>query len=68
MHTYTDFTYSFDSSNKKVVIITPAPSDLFVGDKGKQRILDNGEILGEYSVYKAEGFLNALERDVIAKN
>ena len=68
MHTYTDFTYSFDSSNKKVVIIDPAPSDLFVGDKGKQRILDNGEILGEYSVYKAEGFINALERDVIAKN
>ena len=29
---------------------------------------DNGEILGEYSVYKAKGFINALERDVIAKN
>lgn len=59
------FEYAFESENKKLLLIVPAPRETFVGENGRRRPLDTGDSLGEYKVFYKNGFLRSLELDVI---
>ena len=58
----TTFKYDFESDGKKILIILPVPKKLF---SSMGRVLDVGDKVGEYKIYTATGFLNALERDCL---
>jgi len=58
----TTFKYDFESDGKKILIILPVPKKLF---SSMGRALDVGDKVGEYKIYTATGFLNALERDCL---
>lgn len=60
----TTFRYDFESDGKKILIILPVPNKLF---SSMGRALDVGDKVGEYKIYTATGFLNALERDCLDK-
>ena len=60
----TTFKYDFESDGKKILIILPVPKKLF---SSMGRVLDVGDKVGEYKIYTATGFLNALERDCLDK-
>ncbi len=52
--------------NRKIVIALPVPKNIYVSVNGsKPRPADTGENVGEYTLYSASGFLNALERDIL---
>ncbi len=58
--------YAFESKEKKLVIVVPAPAKIFAGEaNGKAREIDTGEILGDYQIFSGSGFLGALERNCI---
>ncbi len=58
------FRYDFEGDGKKILIILPVPKKLF---SSMGRSLDVGDKVGEYKIYTATGFLNALERDCLEK-
>ncbi len=62
----TDFTYTFESENKKILIILPIPKKIFASIRGaKLSEADTGERLGEYIIHSSTSFLNSLERDCL---
>lgn len=58
--------YSMESrpdSCKKIIIVLPVPKNIYVSVQGSSpRSADTGEKIGQYTLYNATGFLNALER------
>lgn len=64
-HFMSKIDYSFESENKKTVIVLPMPRSIFASVKDSPpRPADNGEKLGEYTLYSASGFINMLDRAV----
>ena len=59
----TTFRYDFEGRGKKVLIILPTPKRVIHAEGG--RSLEIGDKVGEYTVYTATAFLNALERDCL---
>ncbi len=59
------FEYAFESENAKILIISPAPKEMFVGENMRRRRADTGEKLGEYTLFNEKGFLRSLELDVM---
>ena len=60
---YSKYDYQFESDAKKCLIITYIPKNCYFKDfSGRMRKIDTGEKIGEYTVFSAGGFLNALER------
>ena len=54
-----------DHSNgaRKIIVVLPVPQNIYVSVGGSApRAADTGEVLGEYILYTATGFLNAIER------
>ncbi len=65
-HIMSQFDYSFESEEKKLIIVLPSPAKIFAGDtNGKARMIDTGEILGAYQIFSGSGFIGALERNCI---
>ena len=65
---YSKDNYSFESEAKKCLIITYIPKQCYFKDEnGRMRKIDTGEKIGEYTVFSASGFLNALERACLDK-
>ncbi len=49
--------------SKKIVIVLPVPQNIYVSvDGSAPRVADTGEVMGDYTLYTATGFLNALDR------
>ena len=59
------FEYAFESENTKILIVSPAPKEMFVGENMRRRRADTGETLGEYKLLNEKGFLRSLELDVM---
>lgn len=63
---YSKYDYSFESDTKKCLIITCIPANCYFKDSsGHMYKIDTGEKIGEYTVYSADGFLGALDRDCL---
>ena len=60
--------YRFESQYKKVLIITPVPKKLFSTFDRISFELDNGDRVGEYTIFSGGGFLGALERDCVDRS
>lgn len=57
--------YDFESKNKKVIVVLPMPRHIYASVKeSPPRPADNGEKVGEYTVYSASGFLNMIDREI----
>ena len=62
----TQFDFGYESKNRKILILLPTPKKFLLSIGGFQpRGGDVGEKVGEYTVYNATGFLNALDRDTL---
>jgi len=59
--------YRFESRYSKVLIITPVPKKLLSTSGHVTFELDNGDRIGEYTVFSGGGFLRALERDCVER-
>ena len=59
------FEYSFESSNTKILIISPAPKEIFLGENYVRRRIDTGDSIGKYKLFNEKGFLRSLELDVM---
>ena len=59
----TIFRYDFESNSPKILIILPTSKRVIHSESGRD--LDVGDRVGEYTVYTATAFLNALERDCL---
>lgn len=59
------FEYSFESSNTKILIISPAPKEIFLGENHVRRRIDTGDSIGKYKLFNEKGFLRSLELDVM---
>ena len=57
--------FAFSGEGQKVLIINPVPRKVFGSHLDKTWPLDNGDRVGEYRVYTATAFLNALERECL---
>ena len=58
--------YTFDSENEKILIVLPIPKNIYVATAdSKPRPADTGDVVGDYKIYNATGFLNGLERGSI---
>ena len=57
--------FAYETDGKKIVILNPVPKHIYISNKGRRYELDNGDTVGNYKLFTASGFLNALERDVL---
>ena len=63
---YSKYEYSFQSEEKKCLIITCIPAECYFKDaSGYMRKIDTGEKIGDYTIYSTRGFLSALDRDCL---
>ncbi len=54
--------YTFEADGKKVLIINPVPKRVIASVQGVEKDMDNGDKIGEYSVFTGNAFLRLLER------
>jgi len=56
--------YAFEGKKEghKILLLNPVPSRAILGE-GNRHNADNGDMIGEYSVYAGSAFLNALKND-----
>ena len=65
-HFMTRFDFGYEGDGKKILVLLPTPKKFFVSADGSSpRLADVGEKAGEYTVYNAFGFLNALQRGIL---
>ncbi|MCH5183517.1 MAG: hypothetical protein J1E00_04995 [Oscillospiraceae bacterium] len=57
--------FGFEADCPKVLILNPVPLQVVKFEGSKAIQLDNGDIVGDYKIFSATAFLNALERDVL---
>lgn len=66
LHVNTRIDYRMEGDGKKLLIVLPVPERIYVSTEGSTpRPADTGEVLGEYTLYTATGFLGALERNIL---
>ena len=66
LHMNTLIDYRMEDKGKKIVIVLPVPQKIYASIGGSTPApADTGEVLGEYTLYTASGFLGALERDIL---
>ena len=61
------FDYSLESSNKKILIISPTPKHAFVTEGDKEKRLFTADKLWDVVLYESDGFVGALERDCLGR-
>lgn len=54
--------YTFEADGKKMLIINPVPKRVISSVKGLEKDMDNGDKIGEYSVFTGNAFLRLIER------
>ncbi|MBQ8747231.1 MAG: hypothetical protein IJZ08_05120 [Clostridia bacterium] len=59
------FTFGYTSEDKKILIVSPVPKKVILRDRGRTHTMDNGDYVGDFRMYTATAFLNALEREVL---
>jgi hypothetical protein len=59
------FEYAFESENHKILIISPTPREMFLGENMHRRRVDTGDSIGEYKLFNENGFLRSLELGVL---
>ena len=59
--------FAFESKYPKLIIVNPVPARLFVGHPDHSMPIDVGSRVGEYRIYNASGFMNAIERDCVER-
>ena len=59
------FTFGYSSEDKKILIVSPVPKKVIQRDRGRTHTMDNGDYVGDFRMYTATAFLNALEREVL---
>ena len=57
--------YTFEADGKKLLLLNPPPKFVKIAYKGITRDADNGDHIGDYTIYSANAFLRALERDAV---
>ena len=55
--------YTFEADGHKILIINPVPKRVLRKICGATREMDNGDKIGEYTVYTGNAFLRALKRE-----
>ena len=66
LHMNTLIDFRMEDEGKKIVIALPVPNRIYASVGGSTpRPADTGEVIGEYTLYTATGFLGALERDIL---
>ncbi|MBQ7380261.1 MAG: hypothetical protein IJW70_11370 [Clostridia bacterium] len=66
LHMNTLIDFRMEGDGKKILIVLPVPEKIYVSTEGSTpRPADTGEVLGEYTLYTATGFLGALERGIL---
>ncbi len=63
----TGFKFGYESQNEKIIIVNPVSKYTCTVDHGRVFVLDNGNKVGDYSIYTAGSFLRNLERDCLGK-
>lgn len=61
----TQANYTFEADGKKLLLLNPPPKFVKIAYKGITRDADNGDHIGDYTIYSANAFLRALERDAV---
>ena len=59
--------FGYESEHKKILIMNPTPKTIQTERGGKTYPLDNGFAVGEYKIFTASAFLNALQLDTLDK-
>ena len=59
------FEYAFESNNAKILIISPEPKEMYLGENYRRRNVSTGDTIGKYKIFNENGFLRSLELDVM---
>ena len=60
------FDYRFEAEGEKILLFNPVPKFLFrKAENGSFGHMDNGDTIGEYTVFSGNSFLRSLERDCV---
>ena len=54
--------YTFEADGKKMLIINPVPKRVISSIQGLEKDMDNGDKIGDYTVFTGNAFLRLLER------
>ena len=66
LHVNTRIDYRMEGDGTKILIVLPVPDKIYVSTEGSMpRPADTGEVLGEYTLYTATGFLGVLDRGIL---
>lgn len=57
--------YTFEADGKKLLILNPPARFVKISRQGSMKDADNGDHIGEYSIYSSNAFLRALDRNAI---
>lgn len=61
------FNFGYESKNKQILIINPVPFKVWLQTQGKLLLLDNGDQVGNFSMYAGSAFLNSVRRGDLDK-
>ncbi len=59
--------FAFESELPKIVIVNPIPVKIYAGHPDYSMAIDAGSKVGDYRIYNATGFMNAVERDCVER-
>lgn len=62
------YDFDFESAHKKICLVVPVPKVISAGNEQWNRPIDTGVRVGDYRIFSASGFLNALKRDCVEKD
>ena len=64
-----DFTYDyqFEGEGTKILILLPAPIEVFVSGYNVTQLASSGSRIADCTIYGGTDFLNALERNVLGR-
>lgn len=57
--------FAFESKYPKLIIVNPIPTKIFAGHPEHSMPIDVGSEVGEYKIFNASGFINAVDRDCV---
>ena len=57
--------YTFEADGKKLLILNPPAKFVKISHKGALKDADNGDHVGDYSIYTSNAFLRALDRNAV---
>jgi hypothetical protein len=57
--------YTFEANGKKILILNPPAKFVKISHLGTAKDADNGDHVGEYSIYSSGAFLRALDRNAV---